>query len=235
MHYCMNCGDRSYQYERAPQLLKGRAKTGISDFTILGRCHTCDHYTVRYGSGHVRAWAAHKVHVYSKGQAPTYGDLMDGKKYFETKKRKAKKMKTNKTLYEMQIAEAGNSTRMAFGHRLAVNSQGMWIMEERGTGLVHVMPKELVIEVMPYTVGIKFIGGSRVYHYYAKEGQVNVGDLVMLDKGGAQSFAEVVEVDTKSRVANVWLTGWRVGVSMRIDNEGEEAPVRDDDSEDDDL
>ena len=93
-----------------------------------------------------------------------------------------------------------------FGHHIATNSQGLWVMEIKGTGEIFATSKDSVEEVIPYTVGVKFLPDtSKVYHYTSAEGKVSVGDLV-LPKGG-NTIAVVVEVNTKSSRATKELTG----------------------------
>ena len=112
------------------------------------------------------------------------------------------KENTMTTLYEITKGK-----KTLFGSKLAVNSAGEWVMEVKGTGEVISVTKELVTEVLPYTVSIKFINSHNTpYHYFATEGQYAVDDLIVVDGG----FARVSEVGTTSRKATKWLTGWKV-------------------------
>ena len=110
------------------------------------------------------------------------------------------------TLFEFPSA---NGEDTAYGNKLAVNSAGAWIMDERGTGATIVVPKDKldsVKEVMPHTIGIAFGTTGTTYHYFADADKYAVGDTFLLsnkNNGGAFSIVTVLAVDTKSRMASV--------------------------------
>lgn len=108
-----------------------------------------------------------------------------------------------------------------YGNKLAENSKGQWVMEEKGTGAILTVDKSRVSEVLPYSVRVRFVAEvrDRTYDYLAKEGQVNVGDLVFIK--GTSGYAEVEAVDVKSRNATTELEGWvvsRIKIGMREDS-----------------
>lgn len=102
----------------------------------------------------------------------------------------------DKTLYEIKTTSG-----TIFGHKLAVNSQGMWVMEIKGTGNVTAVDKETVSKVVPYTIAVKYAEGGTAYHYIASaEDGWKVDDFAIclpLGAGGYQ-LARIVAVDTKS-------------------------------------
>jgi hypothetical protein len=103
-----------------------------------------------------------------------------------------------KKLYEITTA---NGTE--YGHKLAVDSTGKWVMEIKGTGTVLAMDKNKVTEVLPYTIGIKFLGSGNktVYQYLAEVGTVEAGGLYLYESLSGMAFVHIVEVDTRSTAA----------------------------------
>lgn len=95
-----------------------------------------------------------------------------------------------------------------FGTLLATNSAGLYVMEMKGTGEVLTFAKADVEEVKPYTVRIKFQDSTTEYDYLSRKGDVEKGDMVIVD--GSGSFAKVVAVDTKSDRATKELVGRKV-------------------------
>jgi hypothetical protein len=96
-----------------------------------------------------------------------------------------------------------------FGTMLAVNSQGKLVLEMKGTGEVLAFDKNDVEVVMPYTFGIRFPNNNTEYHYLGSEGDLEVGDYVMLDNSpvGKSEIARVTSVNTRSEAATVTFRG----------------------------
>lgn len=94
-----------------------------------------------------------------------------------------------------------------YGHYLATNSQGEWVMEVKGSGQIMAVTKDKVQEVLPYTIGVKFGKSSQVYHYLAERDKFPVG-FYLVDNYNVDGFqvAQVVQVDTKSPKATVEFT-----------------------------
>jgi hypothetical protein len=95
-----------------------------------------------------------------------------------------------------------------FGIMLATNSAGLLVMEMKGTGEVLTFAKSEVEEVKPYTVRIKFQDSQTEYEYLSRKGDVEKGDMVILNGNG--HIAKVVAVDTKSDRATKDLVGRKV-------------------------
>ena len=95
-----------------------------------------------------------------------------------------------------------------FGIMLATNSAGLLVMEMKGTGEVLTFAKSEVEEVKPYTVRIKFQDSSTEYEYLSRKGDVEKGDMVILNGNG--HIAKVIAVDTKSDKATKDLVGRKV-------------------------
>ena len=102
-----------------------------------------------------------------------------------------------------QLFEATVDGKTKFAHKLAVNSEGKWVMEEKGTGDVFSIDKKDVEEVIPYTVSIQFQGSSNSYNYTSVKGKYKVGDVILMPSMKYEGFSVAViqEVDTKSKMA----------------------------------
>ncbi len=104
-----------------------------------------------------------------------------------------------------------------FGILLAVNSQGKLVLEMKGTNEVLAFDKDEIEVVTPFTFAVKFPSNNTEYHYLGKEGDVAVGDLLLLDNSpvGKSEFARVTAVNTRSEVANVHFKGVKL-VTQRV-------------------
>ena len=99
------------------------------------------------------------------------------------------------TLYQITL---GDMTK--YGHKLAVNSSGLWVMEEKGTGEIVTVNRKFVEEVMPYTIGVQFEAEKDTYHYTAEKDKFTVNDFLLIESYGFK-VVRVVGVDTKSKKA----------------------------------
>ena len=82
------------------------------------------------------------------------------------------------------------------------DKDGLAVMQD-STGVIFTVPYTSIEEVVPYTVGIKFNGRGTTYHYFAKEGDVSVGDLVIVNGG----MGKITAVNTRSTKATKDLEG----------------------------
>lgn len=115
-------------------------------------------------------------------------------------KEKEPEMTNNAKLYE--IAPETSSEEILYGTKLAVNSQGHWVMEIKGTGQVVTADPKRISVVTPYTIAIQFFDNSGTkYQYLAEKGMCQVGDVFVLDAPFGISMVVVVDVDTKSEKA----------------------------------
>lgn len=116
---------------------------------------------------------------------------------------------TEKKLYQINIQETpAFSYTIKYGHKLAVNSSGKWVMEIKGTGEVITCDKDDVEEVLPYTVSVQFETGKQIYNYLAEEGSVELNAFYIVDVPYLTQYspvgryiAQVVKLDTKSPAA----------------------------------
>lgn len=94
--------------------------------------------------------------------------------------------------------------RETYGTKAGEDSAGRYLMEEKGTGAIIIVPKESVEEVLPYTFAARMNGNTR--HFVGSAGSLEVGDLLMYTPDGIDraAIALVVEVDTKKKGANIF-------------------------------
>jgi hypothetical protein len=111
-----------------------------------------------------------------------------------------------------------NEATPRFGTLLTTNSQGDLVLEMKGAaGAVEVFKANEVTVVTPFTFGVKFGGIGQEYSYLGKEGEVEVGDLLVLDESprGELNVAKVTGVNTKSSNATKTFKGVKL-VTKRI-------------------
>ena len=111
-----------------------------------------------------------------------------------------------------------NEATPRFGMLLTTNSQGDLVLEMKGAaGAVEVFKANEVTVVTPFTFGVKFGGIGQEYSYLGKEGEVQVGDLLVLDESprGELTVAKVTGVNTKSSNATKPFKGVKL-VTKRI-------------------
>lgn len=138
----------------------------------------------------------------------TLAELL-GKKYFAPKGsvvasftyQTTKEQDMTTKLYE--ITTAG---RVVYGHKLATNSQGQWVMEIKGSGDVIAVDKDNVQEVLPYTIAVQFETGKMTYSYLAEAGKYKIGEFFILDSPNGRAIVQVTGVDTKSNAATKQFT-----------------------------
>jgi hypothetical protein len=112
------------------------------------------------------------------------------------------KTKEENTMAEKKLYQIGEDFGgVKYGHKLAVNSAGKWVMEIKGTGEVITCDKDNVEEVMPYTVSVQFETGKTVYHYLAEKGSVELNAFYIFDSPMGRAIAQVIKLDTKSPAA----------------------------------
>lgn len=103
-----------------------------------------------------------------------------------------KKGNEMKTLYEY---------KGKYVHLLATNSDGKHVVEEKGTGEVFsVEDNSLLVEVIPYSIGVKFNPKGKVYHYTAPKDTYKEGEFYLV-ASDQWAIVQVVAVDTRSKSA----------------------------------
>lgn len=78
-------------------------------------------------------------------------------------------------------------------------------MEIKGSGETLAVNKDQIEEVIPYSVGVKYLGGGSTFHFQAEKGTFELGDVVYSTDYDNPMI--VSELDTKSKRATKKLTG----------------------------
>lgn len=107
---------------------------------------------------------------------------------------------------EKKLYEIKQGVQTLYGHKLAVNSQGLWVMEVKGSGDIITVDKADVEEVLPHTVSVSFSSTGKQYAYLAPVGKYKVGEYYLLEASSGRVIVKVEAVDTKSRAATVELS-----------------------------
>ena len=81
-----------------------------------------------------------------------------------------------------------------YATKLAVNSNGDWVMEEKGSNSVFTAKDTQCEEVKPYTILVRQAFQNMSNHYTAKKDEFNPGDVFVTSQG---EIVTVVKVDTK--------------------------------------
>lgn len=98
-----------------------------------------------------------------------------------------------------QLYEYTNNGTTVFGTRLAVNSEGKWVMESKGSGDVFVAAAKDLKKIMPYTIGVKFGQNEQTYSCLAEKGKYEKGQVFLVTSPqGNYQFAVIADVDTES-------------------------------------
>jgi uncharacterized protein YodC (DUF2158 family) len=103
-------------------------------------------------------------------------------------------MADTKTLYSFTV-----DGKVAYGTHIGTNSQNQYLIEEKGTGAIHVFDKSALEEVVPYTFSAKM--GNSENHYVGTPGALNKGDILLYTGSSTPQIAVVTGVDTKNKSA----------------------------------
>ena len=101
---------------------------------------------------------------------------------------------TAQTLYSFDLN--GVTT---FGTHIGTNSQNKYLIEEKTTGAIHILDKDQLEEVMPYTFAAKLSGSEQ--HYICTPGALKVNDILLCTAGNSPTVAVVTALDTKNKSA----------------------------------
>lgn len=107
---------------------------------------------------------------------------------------------TPTTLFEVK------GKKNVFGIFLAKRPNGEYVLEMKDGSGAEAFSKDDLVEVLPYTVSIKYLsdrGSTASYDYECEEGKVEKGDLLVING----QLAQVTGIDTKSKSAHKTLTG----------------------------
>lgn len=113
-------------------------------------------------------------------------------------------MKLSTSLFS--FTKSDNS--VAYGTHIGINSKGEYLIEEKVTGEIHVIEKELLEEVLPYTYNVKYANNSTEYSYIGVEGAVEVDDVLLNTE--SYSIGVVTAVNTKNKNATKTFKGVKI-------------------------
>lgn len=108
-----------------------------------------------------------------------------------------------KTLYSFTVD--GN---VAYGTHIGTNSQNQYLIEEKGTGKIHVFDKKDLEEVVPYTFSATMSGKET--HYVGTPGVLKKNDVLLYTGSNTPQVAVVTGVDTKNKSARSKFKGAKI-------------------------
>jgi hypothetical protein len=113
-------------------------------------------------------------------------------------------MTTDKqTLYSFTV-----DGKTAYGTHIGTNSQNQYLIEEKGTGTIHVFDKSSLEEVVPYTFSATM--GGKETHYVGKPDALKKGDVLLYTGSNTPQVAVVTGVDTKNKSARAKFKGAKI-------------------------
>jgi hypothetical protein len=108
-----------------------------------------------------------------------------------------------KTLYSFTI-----EGKIRYGTHIGTNSQNKYLIEEKGTGDIHVFSKEDLEEVVPYTFSATM--GGKETHYVGTPDTLKKGDVLLYTGSNTPQVAVVTGVDTKNKSARAKFKGAKI-------------------------
>jgi len=105
----------------------------------------------------------------------------------------------DKTLYEIKGAK-----KTSYAHYLATNSEGLWVMEDKGTGKVFSVDKDEVSKVVPNCIAVRFLSGgnnAQIYYYLAPKDTYKVGEMYTMMSPSGVSLVSIAKEDCESDMA----------------------------------
>lgn len=110
-------------------------------------------------------------------------------------------MTETKTLYSFKKEDG----TVSYGNHIGTNSNNQYLIEEKGTGTIHVFNTSDLEEVLPYTFSASINGKET--HYVCQPGAVKKGDFLLYANGTVAQVAIVNAVDTKNKSARAKFKG----------------------------
>ena len=115
------------------------------------------------------------------------------------------------TLYQFKPSDSSESL---YGHHIGTNQQSQWVMEEKGTGKIHVIPKEAAEEVLPFTFSVKM--GGTTSHFIADPDTVQKDDVLLYTGGEYPELAVVIATNTKNKSARSKFVGVKLVTTEKL-------------------
>jgi hypothetical protein len=108
-----------------------------------------------------------------------------------------------KTLYSFTVDGV-----VAYGTHIGTNSSNQYLIEEKGTGKIHVFDKKDLEEVVPYTFSATM--GGKETHYVGTPGALKKNDVLLYTGSSTPQVAVVTGVDTKNKSARSKFKGAKI-------------------------
>lgn len=108
-----------------------------------------------------------------------------------------------KTLYSFTV-----DGETKYGTHIGTNSQNKYLIEEKGSGTIHVFAKEDLEEVVPYTFSAT-IGGKET-HYVGTPNTLKKNDILLYTGSSSPQIAVVTGIDTKNKSARAKFKGAKI-------------------------
>jgi hypothetical protein len=108
-----------------------------------------------------------------------------------------------KTLYSFTV-----DGTVAYGTHIGTNSSNQYLIEEKGTGKIHVFDKKDLEEVVPYTFSATM--GGKETHYVGTPGALKKNDVLLYTGSSTPQVAVVTGVDTKNKSARSKFKGAKI-------------------------
>jgi len=141
---------------------------------------------------------------YCKYLPPSKGSFEAHEKDFKLYHSLEEIMPETKTLYSFTKPDG----TITYGNHIGTNSNNNYLIEEKGTGEIHVLDPKTIEEVLPYTFSATIAGKET--HYVCQPGVVNKGDYLLYTNGSNPQIAVVTAVDTKNKAARSKFRGKRL-------------------------
>lgn len=113
-------------------------------------------------------------------------------KVVENIQSKKKEVEMSK-LYEFEV-----EGKKLFGTKLAVNSEGKWVIEAKGSAGVYALDKDELQEVIPYSILVQGHYSKEKVHMMAEKDKFKVGECYLVENTGGFAIYRVCQVDTKT-------------------------------------
>ncbi len=147
----------------------------------------------------VSNWNSRYQCRYHESKQTFYAYYTDLKLYEEETEMSA----DTKTLYSFII-----DGKVAYGTHIGTNSQNKYLIEEKGTGAIHVFDKSDLEEVVPYTFSATM--SSKETHYVGTPDTLKKGDVLLYTGSTTPQVAVVTGVDTKNKSARAKFKGAKI-------------------------
>lgn len=115
------------------------------------------------------------------------------------------------TLYQFKPSDSSESL---YGHHIGTNQQSQWVMEEKGTGKIHVISKETAEEVLPFTFSVKMRGNTT--HFIAEADTVQKDEVLLYTGGEYPELAVVSATNTKNKSARSKFVGVKLVTTEKL-------------------